>query len=130
MGRSRVPEIVGQFDFFINNTDKYLQAGNPVANWQRLGLTSQEASDWSSKRVFWRDTLYKAYTSSANSTSLVKKNVKNFMKTFRAFASPIINVIATNREATIEDATTFRFVLKHAKRSFKKVAISDELMIM
>ncbi len=129
MGRSRVPDTIGQFNLYINSTDKFLQEGSPVANWQRLGLTLQEANDWTAKRVFWRDTLYKAYTSSATSTSLAKKSVNNFMKTFRAFASPIINAIAVNRDATSEDAAIFRFVLKRSKRTFRRVAISDELML-
>jgi hypothetical protein len=128
MGRSRVPEKISEFNNYINLTDKFLQEGSPVTNWQRLGLTLQEANDWKSKREFWRDTLYKAYSSSASNTSLVKKSVKNFMKTFRAFASPLINTIAISREATPMDANTFRFVLRRSKRTFRRVAISDELM--
>src|SRR5687768_4038555 len=100
--RSRIPSIIAEFDTYINSTDRFLQAiaFGTTKNWERLGLSQANADKWHELRVFWQDDLHKKYGDKAQSTSIVKKDVKDFMKQFKAFGSPQLNIMAANLSAT------------------------------
>jgi len=114
MSNSRVPQTISGFNAYINTTDTYQLAIDPITlmpNYQRLGLSLVQSGDWTAKRVFWRDTLYPKYTDENTSTTVVKKNVKKFMKDFRTFANPLLNIMAASPNATQADEAAFKFVI-------------------
>lgn len=59
-GITRIPQTIPAFDSYINVTDKYQLAVDPLTlqpNYDRLGLSSDESEAWTAKRTYWRDTL-------------------------------------------------------------------------
>lgn len=111
--RSRIPVIISKFDAYINATDNYLAAGTPT-NRERLGLTATDATNWHNKRLFWRDTLFPQYINPLTSTSAVKDQVRIFMKDFRTFGSPLLNIMAASPNATQADEQMFNFKIRPA----------------
>lgn len=116
MGSSRVPETIPPFNNYINSTDDNLQAisSGVIHNWERLGLSSVNASDWHDQRTYWRDTLYPKYSSPATSTSLVKAEVKAFIIEFRKFANPLLDIMAASPNAGTDDEIMFNFKIGRA----------------
>lgn len=116
MSNSRIPDSITEFNDYINNTDTYqLQSdmiGPPpgTTHWQRLGLTLAESTEWTNRRVLWRDTLYPQYSNANTSTKVVKANVQLFMKGFRTFANPLLNRMAVSPNVRPADEQVFRFV--------------------
>ncbi|MEP7168668.1 MAG: hypothetical protein ABI855_04805 [Bacteroidota bacterium] len=124
---SRVPTTIDAFNKYINNTDDYIHEETPT-NGTRLGLTTTNQSDWASKRTFWKDTLFPKYSDPIQSTSVVKEDVKTFMKDFRTFANPLLDVMAASPAATNEDAAVFHFVLVRKKPSHQTEPIKDAVV--
>ena len=116
MSNSRITDSIPKFNDYINDTDDTLQAisSGTTHNWERLGLTSTNASDWHDKRVYWRDTLYPKYSSPSQSTKIIKANVQVFMKNFRTFGNPLLDVMAASPNATEDDEITFNFKIGRA----------------
>ena len=111
---SKSPKV---FDTDITTGDDHLLAIEPTSGlpyWQHLGLSSANATDWHNKRVFW-DTpltgLHDLYINPVTSTSVVKENVKLFIKNFRTFANPLLNIIAASPNATANEEKIFHLVL-------------------
>jgi len=111
--RSRIPKAIGDFNGYINTTANYLAAGTPT-NGSRLGLTTQNISDWAAKRLYWSATLYPKYINPLLSTKAIKDEVKNKMVEFRTFAQPLLNIVAASPNATEADANALNFVLNRA----------------
>ncbi len=128
MGNSRVPETIPEFNEYINNTDDYLLAGGPPTNRERLGLSVANGTDWSAKRVFWRDTLYPKYIDPLQSTSAVKEQVRNYMKDFSTFARPLLNIMAADPDATSDDEAVFNFVIEPAAPTRSTTPITDSVV--
>ncbi len=127
MSNSRVPEAIPEFNAYINNTDDYLAAGTPT-NRERLGLSIQNGTDWNTKRVFWRDTLYPKYIDPLQSTSAVKEQVRNFMKEFSEFARPLLNIMVADPDATSDDETVFNFKIERAEPTHSHSPITDSVV--
>jgi hypothetical protein len=126
MSEPRVPIKIPEFNNYINSSDEYLQLTrvdrtNP--NWQELGLTLPQSTEWTNKRTFWRDTLYPKYINASLSTSAVKTQVKNYMKSFSVFARPLLDVMAVSVKADEEDEAQLRFL---RKVSYKKATHHTE----
>jgi hypothetical protein len=120
MSEARVPTTIPEFNNYINNSDVYQAAtridrANP--NWQTLGLTLLQSTEWTSRRTEWRDVLYPKYTNAATKTTIVKTQVKNFMKSFATFARPLLDIMAVSVNADEEDEAQLRF---KRKVSYKK----------
>lgn len=117
MAGSRIPTTIPKFNTYINSTDDFLQEvidiGPPqVTNASRLGLTMQNAADWHTKRLNWRDNLFAKWSNPITKTSSINKQVAAFMKTFSAFGSPLIEKkISVSDNATQDDADLFNFKL-------------------
>jgi len=107
------------------STGSYLAAGSPVTNGTRLGLSAQNLTDWNDKFVYWRDTLYTKYSDPLQSTSAVKDEVRNFMKDFKTFAQPLINLMVASPNAKEADAAVFNFVLNRAKATRRNTPIKE-----
>lgn len=100
----------------------------PVYYWQYLGLSSANAADWHNKYLFWSTPitgLYALYSNPASSTSLVKKQVKLWIKAFRVFGNPLLNLIAASPNATSDDEAIFNLILtinhKHPTHTHTKI---------
>ena len=131
MSTTRVPQTIPEFNTYINNTDAYLQATDPVTgdlNWKRLGLTNTNASDWSDKRKYWHDTLYPKYSDPLQSTGAVKDAVHNFMSSFRAFSQPLLNIMAASPNATSNDEHVFNFKIGRANPTHATTPIADTVL--
>lgn len=113
---SRIPLTISEFNNYINNTNTYLHAGSPQ-NGIRLGLVAGDLTEWDTRTVYWHDTLFPLYTNELTSSSSVKDNVRIFMKDFREFAQPRIDIMAVDPDATQDDANVLHFVLQRAKPS-------------
>ncbi|HEX7415256.1 MAG TPA: hypothetical protein VF411_14520 [Bacteroidia bacterium] len=130
--RGRIATSPVDFNVYINNSDNRLQDTEPTSGnqyWQQLGLTSTNASDWNDKCLFWNTPttgLYDLYNNPATSTSIIKAQVKEFIADFRAFANPLLHIIAASPNATEVDEKAFNLVLnknrKKASHSHTKIA--------
>ena len=125
---SRIPDTIAEFNTYIDNTDDYQKAGTP-SNATRLGLSTQNSTDWSKKRQAW-DTQYKKYIDPAQRTSVVTADLNKLMADFRTFALPLLNIVASSLVATNTDAQTFNVVLStaHKKPSHPTAPIIAEIM--
>jgi hypothetical protein len=125
----RIPVIINRFNAYINNMVEYLFKTNPgmaIANWQRLTLTAAEATELSNRRVSWRDALYPKYINPAESTSIIKKDVRGFIAAFRTLANPLLEKMASCGVATNLDAAELNFVVTRDKPSKPTTPIADE----
>ncbi|MHB8259172.1 MAG: hypothetical protein ACYDCN_05935 [Bacteroidia bacterium] len=118
----RISTSPKKFDPYITSTDDRLQAVEPTSGehyWQYLGLSSTNGSDWHNKRTYW-DTpltgLHALYTNPDTSTSTVKGRVKQFIKDFRAFADPLLSLIAANPNSTATEEQIFNLVLNKNRK--------------
>lgn len=116
MANTRISQAIGPFNTYINNTDTFLQqiSSGTTHNWERLGLSNDNADEWHSKRLYWRDTLYPKYTDPLQSTKAVKDEVRNFMEEFREFGQPQLNIMAASANATSDDELVFNFKIGRA----------------
>src|SRR5205085_10753699 len=129
MSNSRVPTAIPEFNTYITNTNTYLHAGGPPTNLTRLGLSDDNGKDWDDYQKAWAE-LYLKYSNALTSTSIIKENVKHAMHDFKAFAQPLLNIIAASPEATDDDAAVFNLVLdkNHKNPSRPTTPISDTVM--
>jgi hypothetical protein len=129
--RSRIPKAIAKFDSYINKTDKKLQeiAMGTTTNWQRLGLSMANADKWHNLRSFWHDELFRKYNDPALSTSIIKKQVKNFIQQFKKFANPQLNIMAASLNATEVDEAVFNFVIKRADPTRTSVPIQQTVTV-
>ena len=120
--KPRISSSANVFNAFVARTDDRLQgiepaSGNPY--WQFYGLTSTNATDWANKRQFFTTPgtgLYALYSNPLTSSSPIKKQVKQFIKDFRAFGSPLLNIIAASPNATSDDEEIFNLVLNKNRK--------------
>lgn len=129
MSQTRVPETIAEFNTYISTGNVYLQAGTPVTNLLRLGLTAGNGSDWSDAAELWADT-YARYADPTTSTSIVKENLRHRMHDFKVFANPLLNIIAASPAATDADAAVFNLVLdrNHANPTHATTPITVTVM--
>src|SRR3954465_5876863 len=114
MSAPRITRDIGPFNAYITSTDTFLQAlvppSGPTKNWERLGLLMAKADEWHTRRQAW-DILYAKYIDTDLSTSVIKKQVHNFIESFREFAGPLLNIMAASPNATEADEAKFNFVI-------------------
>lgn len=132
MSGNRVPETIAVFNSYIVTTDNYLQAlstgSTTIHNWERLGLSSANASDWHTFKQGWTDTLYPKYQDPLQSTSAVKKQVRDFMTDFKEFAIPLLNIMAASPNATSDDEEVFNFKIGRAAPSHDTTPIEETVV--
>ncbi len=131
-GTSRIPRTIPAFNTYINSSDDYLQAtpsGGSTPNYQRLGLTNPQATGWSDKRVYWRDTLYPLYSNVNTRTKTVNQNVKQFIKDCHTLGNPLLNIMAASTNATTDDANALNFMLLRKKPTHPTDPITDDIAV-
>lgn len=129
---ARISSSPKKFNTEINRTDDRLQAIEPVSGnpyWKQFSLTSVNATDWHNKRLFWNTPttgLFAKYSDPNTSTPTIKTQVKKFIKDFRTFGNPLLNLIAASPNATTDDEAIFNLVLninrKHPTHTHTKIA--------
>ena len=107
---ARISNTISIFNKYINRTDNYLQASVVPTNGTRLGLTIQNVKDWDNQAQQWI-ALYILYSDPLTRTRDINKQVKKFIKDFKKFAQPLLDVIASSPNATVTDGTAFNVVL-------------------
>lgn len=130
MSQTRVPEKISEFNTYINNTDTFLQAisSGSTTNWERLGLSSINAGEWNTRRIYWRDTLYPKYIDPLQSTTAVKETVRIFMEDFKEFAQPQLNIMAAGPNATSDDELVFNFKIGRAAATHPTEPIAETVV--
>ena len=119
MADSRIPTTIPAFNSYIGNSDDYqlaTRSDRTDPNWKTLGWTLAQSGDWTAKRTFWRDTLYKAYDDATKSTSIVKEEVRNFIKDFHTFGNPLLDIMAANTAADTTDERQMKFKKKSSRK--------------
>ncbi len=124
MSNSRIPVPIAKFNAYIRNTDDYQLAGGPPTNATRLGISSTDSATWHTDRGAW-DILYAKYIDKNQVTPSVKNNVRNFIRDFRIFAIPLIDIMAASAAATQDDANAFNFVLVAKNPTHRTDQIED-----
>lgn len=122
---TRISPTIPGFNIYIVNTATYLAAGTPTTNGARLGLSPTNITDWADKKTYWVSTLYPKYSDPLQSTSTVKGEVKNFMRSFKTFAQPLLNIMAANPNAVEADEAVFNFKTGRAAPSHGTTPISE-----
>jgi len=107
---TRVPRTIRKFNDYIKDSDDHLQsdrASTPI--YSLLGLDATQAGEWSTRRLYWEDTLYPKWSSPNTKTPTVNLEVKNVMDSFIEFSRPLLNIMAVNLNATEEDEKALNF---------------------
>lgn len=119
---SRIPRKIRDFDGYIRRTNNYFAVVILPSNGTRLGLIPTNVTDWDSKNTAWGE-LFGKWSDPLTKTTDINRQVKTFMKNFRTFAQPLLNIIAASPNAIDTDATTFNVVLVRKKPSHPTNAI-------
>jgi len=137
MSNARISSSPKEFNTQITRMNARLQAlaptsppppGTPIYYFTYYGLSSTNGSDFNNKYLFWSTPLtglYAQYNNPVTSSSTVKNQVKTWIKNFRAFADPLLNIIAASPNATTDDEAIFNLVLninrKHPTHTHTKI---------
>lgn len=125
---TRVPTANALFNAYINNTAAYLEAdsdGGPQKNWERLGITATNMSDWKEHRNYWAETLYLKYSNVNTRTKTVTQEVQGFKKDFAQFAQPLLNIMAASPNVTDDDGGVLNFVINRKKPTHTHTPITE-----
>jgi hypothetical protein len=117
--KSRIPTDIPGFNMYISSSDDYQQAtrsDRSMPNSLFLGWNSINSGDWANKRAYWRDVLYKKYSDPAQSTSIIKKDVKIFITDFHTFGNPLLDIAAANPGADTQDEEELHFKKKSSRK--------------
>ena len=124
----RISSVIAKFFAYINKSTTHLfttEPGEASANWVRLTLTAGQATEWSDRRIYFRDTLYPKYIDPALSTSIIKKDVKLFIKNFRLFGNPLLKKMASCGFANTKDEAELNFIINPKNRSKPTTSITE-----
>jgi hypothetical protein len=128
---ARITNLVAPFNAYITTTDTFLQAvipPGPDTNADRLGLLAADATEWHDRRLAW-DILYGKYTDTNVSTSVIKTQVKNFIKSFREFGNPLLNIMAASPNADEADEAKFNFIITPSAPSTSTTPLEAEVAV-
>jgi len=115
MGKERISKSTAIFNTYINNGNTYLMAGTPT-NGTRLGLSSAQQTEWTARCTNWKDNLYPKFSSSSLRTPAVIEAVHNFIRDFKLFANPLLDMMAANPAANEDDEHTFNFIKRENRK--------------
>lgn len=97
----KIPQRDGDFDSYITSTTDYLEDETPT-NGERLGLTSDELSEWGSRRNNWV-TIYGKHKDASKRTSTVTAEKQSQKKSFTKFANPLLTRMSVSPIITSDD---------------------------
>lgn len=131
--RSRVPVTINAFHNYITNTDRHLRATDPATsqfNWQRLGLQAADATQWQVRMVYWHDKLFRNYGDPQKRTTVLRQEMRKFMKDFRTFAMPLLAIAAASPAATTTDEAMLNFKRHRKKPTYHTVQLKESCMVL
>jgi hypothetical protein len=126
----RIPTVISKFNTYINTSDDHNQSfrgGSQV--YALLGMSAANATEWHNRRVFWRDTLYLKYSNPDTRTKTVNLEVKNFIRDFRAFANPQLDIMAASPNATAADEVIYNFKIDRAEPVHPETPIAEDCIL-
>jgi hypothetical protein len=129
MSKPRIPYTISTFNDYIVNTDDQLQATNTDTGnqyYKDYNISDADSKEWSNRRVNWVKNIYPAYINPATSTSIVKANVKTFIKDFHTFGNPLLNKIAASDVAGNTEEHIFNLVLHKSNPSHATAPITAQ----
>lgn len=132
MGGTRVPIPIPEANDYINNSDDHLQSDRDpsgTAVYELLGLTSADADEWHSRRLEWRDNLYPKWSNEDLKTKTVNDNVVKFLKEFRIFSRPLLNIMAASPNVITQDEVVMRFVKNPKKPSRPSAPVAEVVLL-
>ena len=143
MSRTRIPEKIGDFNAYLNDTTNYLLAApapSPLAaetagaalavvpNYVRLGITDAEMNQWRNYHDQW-NALYPLYTQKKQTrTTSIKDQLRIVQKNFSRFVheSSLFERIISSVNRTLNDLEEFHikaFPLKDANPTQSHVQV-------
>src|ERR1035437_8535257 len=103
MGNSRIPEDLDLLTIFIESADNRLKADEPppatTKRGETLGMTLLEVGELTTRRNQWHTGdpanpgLWDLHSNEATKTKLTRTNVVNFVKEFRTFFMPLLDIM-------------------------------------
>ena len=121
---SRVPAKTKDAVEYVIKTDDRFQTVIVPTTGDRLGVLLSVTDDWHERRGKIED-FYKSYSDKTTLTSIVKKNLREELKSFRTFAKKPLNVLASSPNATNDDAAVFNVVLNRANPTHSVTPIKE-----
>jgi len=103
---TRIPRTDDPFNSYINSTANALAAGSPSGA-DRLGLTTEQATQWENLRKDWNKE-YEFYVDESTRTKTVTYAKNQIRKDFIAFASPLLTAFSVHPNLTGADRLTFK----------------------
>ncbi len=125
---NRIPLTVAEFVTYLKNTNTFLKSDDPLnpghKQWERLGLTSAEQTDWDNSNTAAQD-LWAKYSNADLRTLSVMRELRTLRLNWTKGARGIVNRIASSAAATQQDATVFNFVLVKKQPTKQTVDITE-----
>jgi len=109
MTKPRIPDSIVLFNTYIENTNDYLQEGNPETNAVRLGILDTEQQGWAAFRSQWIP-LFPLYENKRNTrTLLVTDQLHAIIQNAKAFDKEhhLLDRIAASPHVTVKDLSAF-----------------------
>jgi hypothetical protein len=113
MSNSRIPEEFNPFTIYLDSVRKHLCKSEPppslLKRGQTLGMTSDEVDDLVDKDKEWftgdplNPGLWDLHKEESTKNKVTRRNCLNFMKEFRAWFGPLLDIIEVSRNITSED---------------------------
>jgi len=129
MSNSRIPNLIGDFSVYINNTTNFLNTGTPK-NAERLGFTDDELTSWTGINTRWI-ILFALYSDKANTrTQVVIAQLQDLMNEFNVLNQTrhLLDRIAASPNVTVVDLQTFNIKSGQNKRSVAAQPIQDSVI--
>ena len=136
-GKSRVPQKDSFFDIYINATTDYLflqpGGGGTPHNWERLGLTNTEATDWFNYRTVW-NTKYGIYKTNIEKGTRDKTATEEKTEAKDNFTDWVtdpdfnkLNRIGASPNVTDADRNVFHIKKRKDNRTISKARITANM---
>ena len=126
MGKTRVPEDISGAVAFVKRTDNYFQKVIVPTTGHRLGIADAKVDEWHLKREEIEEC-YLIWCDDSKKSKPGNKLMRQLLKEFRAFARPLLNIIAASTIITTDDEGVFNLVADaHHKKPTRRMSIIQE----
>jgi len=127
MSKTRISTVISKFNTYITSTAIDVESITAPTVQTRFGWTNPECTWWTDMRDKWVDDLYKRYSDKNTSTSVVKKDVRTFIATFRKTANKMLDRAVASPGATSADEALYNFVITKAKPTHRDTPITEKI---
>jgi hypothetical protein len=108
----RIPQSLSGFDEYIRRAVPYINAGAPIKNGTRLGLSATELTTAQTYHDQWytgnpaSPGIYEKHSNPDTKTQTTRNQVTTLMENFTAFFSPLLTRMSTSPDLTETDRST------------------------